>query len=441
MDLIGQKKVILKMVKSNAHQAWFAQFRMEVQVLKRLNHPRIPTLIESHDDWDGCWLVEEYIAGMNLNDWLKTDPEKKYRQTLFFELLELIQCVHQVGFLYLDLKVENVLVVQGHPYLIDFNSCLPLGSTRPILVNSDSLPPEGLAGQIMDEKADQIGLGKLYLLFFGPDSIAWMALRENPKERFSNLEAFQQAMESSLKKPYLRPIILVFFGFLAFFSLFTVPSLSTLSLEISPSKAELGQASSFSLDNDLNSTDFSSPFPTFVQNGQSLKASDLCLQLQRQSDSLTPFLWLTYAYVAIHQNHLSLAGYLYENSSFQEDSTVRLYRNILGLFINKDIAATELSWCVQALPLQESWLWFLEEFCIHLWQRELNLSFEDYQALFFALDQEDALPQSLLEVFMQCVLIGCDPKMAFTIPTRLQNQFKTKTPELYGLYIRSQSSF
>lgn len=428
LDTMSQRKVVLKIVKPNAHQAWVSQFRLEVQVLQRLNHPRIPALIESHDDWDGCWLVEDYVEAMPLQDWLKTDPEKEPRQALFFELLELIHCVHQAGFLYLDLKAENVLVAQDHAYLIDFNACLPVGSVRPILINRDSLPPEGLAGQPMDEKADQIGLGKLYLLFFGPDSIAWSALRENPKERFASLEAFKQAMKFSTKRFSLRFLFPVLFGLLAFFSLFIsnspLFSVPALSFE---------QASSPSL-NQTYST------PSFIQEVQDLKASDLCLALQSQSQSLTSTLWLTYAYVAMHQNHLSLAGYLYDHPPIQESSTVKLYRSILGLFLDKMPTSRELSWCVQVLPTQESWLWFLEEFCLYVWHREICLSANDFQVLFATLSQEEALPRPLLEVFMQCILIGCLQEMTFTLPSRLQEQFKTQIPELYGLYLRCQSS-
>ncbi len=444
LDRVCQKKVVLKRLKPNAHQAWVSQFRLEVQVLKRLNHPRIPVLIESHDDWDGCWLVEDYIDGMNLRDWLKTSPEKEQRQALFFELLELIDCVHQAGFLYLDLKAENVLVAQDHAHLIDFNACLPLGSVRPILINKDSLPPEGLSGQPMDEKADQIGLGKLYLLFFGPDSIAWSALRENPSERFANLEAFKQAMESSTKHFSCRFLFPTLFGLLAFFSLFTsnstLFSVPALSLELSNSK-ETNQIYASSQTNSLSSSLSSktkNSTPNFIQEIQDLKASDLCLQIQSQS--LTPTLWLTYAYVAIHQNHLSLAGYLYDHAPTQESSTVRLYRYILGLFLDKIPTSREISWCVQVLPTQESWLWFLEEFCLNIWHREICLKANDFQVLFVALSQEETLPHSLLEVFIQCLFLGCLQEMSFTLPNRLQEQFKAQIPELYGLYFRCQSS-
>lgn len=443
LDTMSQKKVVLKIVKPNAHQAWVSQFRLEVQVLKRLNHPRIPSLIESHDDWDGCWLVEDYIEAMPLQDWLKTDPGKESRQALFFELLELIHCVHQAGFLYLDLKAENVLVAQDHAYLIDFNACLPIGSVRPILINKDSLPPEGLAGQPMNEKADQIGLGNLYLLFFGPNSIAWSALRENPNERFASLEAFKQAMESSTKRFSLRFLFPTLFGVLAFFSLFisnsSLFSLPSLSLEVEDLKEsnpihELSQANAPSLNQTYS-------IPSFIQEMQALKASDLCLAaLHPQSQSLTPTLWLTYAYVAMHQNHLSLARYLYDHAPIQESSTVKLYCSILGLFLDKIPTGRELSWCVQVLPTQESWLWFLEEFCLHVWHREICLSASDFQDLFMALNQEETLPHTLLEVFMQCVLIGCLQDMSFTLPNRLQEQFKTQIPELYSLYLRCQSS-
>lgn len=439
-DGLSQKKVILKMVKPNVHQAWLNQFRLEVQVLKRLNHPRIPTLIESHDDWDGCWLVEDYLEGLTLHNWLKTAPKKSLKQTLFLELLELISCVHQAGFLYLDLKAENILVFQGHPYLIDFNACLPIGSIRPILINKDSLPPEGLAGQTMNEKADQIGLGKIYLLLFGPDAIAWSALREDPKDRFSDLEAFKKAMERSRSKCFwIRSLCLCFFGILAFLSLFTsnflsIPALSNPKISQEESILENGEDEFH--EKPLSDLEKSS-LPDFVQEASHFKAAQLCQELQTQQEPLSPDIWLSYAFIAMDQNHRSLAGYLYVHFP-SEDEEVRIYRNVLGLYLNKSLSKKELSWCISALSEKENGLWLLEKLLLGLWQQEISLSPVDFQKIELILSQEKDVSTSLLEVLMHCLLMSNSQKIQFS--SGLQQQFKTKVPELYNLYLQTQLS-
>ncbi len=155
------RKVVIKEVKLQAHEVWFSQFRMEVQVLQALEGNFVPSLFGVHDSPGACWLVEEYLEGIDLAAWLQSNPSKALRRQIFLEILERIQSVHEAGYLYLDLKPENILIHEGHAWLIDFNACMPIGSIRPILVNRDSLPPEGLEGKRMNEKADQIGLGKL----------------------------------------------------------------------------------------------------------------------------------------------------------------------------------------------------------------------------------------------------------------------------------------
>lgn len=437
-DGLSQKKVILKMVKPNVHQAWLNQFRLEVQVLKRLNHPRIPTLIESHDDWDGCWLVEDYLEGLTLHDWLKTAPKKSLKQALFLELLELISCVHQAGFLYLDLKAENILVFQGHPYLIDFNACLPIGSVRPILINKDSLPPEGLAGQTMNEKADQIGLGKVYLLLFGPDALAWSALQEDPKDRFSDLEAFKKAIERSRSKRF-RSLCLCFFGILAFLSLFTSSFLSVPALsnsKISQEEPIQENDEDGFHENPLSDVEKSS-IPDFVQEASHFQAARLCQELQAQQEPLSAHVWLSYAFIAMDQNHRSLAGYLYTHFP-SEIEEVRIYRSVLGLYLNKSLSPKELSWCLSALSEQENGLWFLEKLLLGLWQQEISLSPVDFQKIELILSQEKDVSTSLLEVLIHCLLMNNSQEIQFS--SGLHQQFKAKIPELYTLYLRTQLS-
>lgn len=404
LDTLYQKKVIIKCVKPMAHQAWLLQFQVEVQLLKRLDHPRIPKLIESYDTLE-CWLVEEYIAGLELKDWLKTAPSKEKRKEILLEIVDLIQAIHQIGFLYLDLKPENVLVYKDHAYLIDFNACLPIGSVRPILINKDSLPPEGLQGKVMDEKADQIGLGKLCLYLLGPSATTWVALSENPKQRFSSLQAFAQ----SLKKCYTARSIS---KSLSIFLLCLLTLYSCL----------------------LSCVFFNS---SLSQNETSVKASDICQSLIDQKIDLTPTLWLDYAKIAFDQGHVSLAGYLYHHYPLPQENPIQIYRFILALMLDLPFSQEQLSSILSLLIQESNWLFLLQDLFKSLWQREVALNQDQFELLFEALSKEENLDQVLLESFMNCLLVTCSQKdLHLSIPYALQEQLKVKTPDLYSLYVK-----
>lgn len=406
LDTHYQKKVIIKCVKLTAHQAWSLQFHVEVQLLKRIDHPRIPKLLEVHETLE-CWLVEEYIAGMELQDWMKTAPSSEKRKDIFLEIIDLVQAIHQIGFLYLDLKPENVLVYKDHAYLIDFNACLPIGSVRPILINKDSLPPEGLQGKLMDEKADQIGLGKLCLFLLGPSATAWTALSENPQNRFSSLQAFKNDIQKRYKtSPIYKPLSILLLCLLVFFSLL------------------------FSI------FDFSS---SKKDSSQPFTAAAICQKLKEKPD-ITNALWLDYAKIAFNEQHLSLARYLYEHFPLPQEERIRIYRFILALMLDLPFSQSEFSFVISSLANQENWISLLQDLTKMLWKREVTLSQEQFQILFELLSQEDSLSQELLENFMNCILVACSQQtLHLSLPYILEEQLKDKTPDLYHLYLKSHA--
>ncbi len=198
-DTQTNQSVLIKKIDPCAALVWREQAEREAEVLRRLPSGPFPKLVEFEQDVSGCQLVETFLEGESLTRWLKRKPDSAQKKRIFLQILKTIQNVHQSGFLYLDLKASNILVHENQAALVDFNACLPIGSCRPILVNRNSLPPEGLKGKPMDERADQIGLGSLYLKMFGPSPIAFQALAADPEKRFVSLEALKKAIQTEHK--------------------------------------------------------------------------------------------------------------------------------------------------------------------------------------------------------------------------------------------------
>ena len=55
------------------------------------------------------------------------------------ELMHLLENLHAQGFLYLDLKLDNMMIYQNHLFLIDFNACLPIGSVQVYMSSQSNL--------------------------------------------------------------------------------------------------------------------------------------------------------------------------------------------------------------------------------------------------------------------------------------------------------------
>lgn len=107
----------------------------------------------------------------------KTGRQKR-EEKVFLEVCARIEHCHELGYLYMDLKPEHILVGENdQTWLIDFNAIIPIGSTQVILSNELAVPPEnGLLK--LNEQADFPGLGTIHRLLFGPSNFRGPAFRK-----------------------------------------------------------------------------------------------------------------------------------------------------------------------------------------------------------------------------------------------------------------------
>lgn len=103
--------------RNNSHQA-AELFRLEAQRLKELgNHPQIPKLLEyfesvgNQDNVADQYIAQEFIDGQNLEQELAQDgvfTEADIR-SLLYELLPVLQFVHQHQVIHRDIKPSNII--------------------------------------------------------------------------------------------------------------------------------------------------------------------------------------------------------------------------------------------------------------------------------------------------------------------------------------------
>ena len=103
-------------------QAARQRFMRERQILARLRHENIASLVDGGLEGDTPWFAMELVDGQRIDHWCdarKVDIRK--RVVLFLQVLEAVAEAHRSLIIHRDLKPGNVLVdVKGHVKLLDF---------------------------------------------------------------------------------------------------------------------------------------------------------------------------------------------------------------------------------------------------------------------------------------------------------------------------------
>ncbi len=176
------KTVVVKFLMFNPQMQWdeLKLFKREAQVLKNLNHPRIPKYLDyfSVDDVEAGleassidnknsdqskvnglpWfaLVQEYIPGSSLKQLLEQGKQFKENQVRHFaeDLLKILIDLHELSppVLHRDIKPSNLILGKNNQiYLVDFGAVQDKakaeGVTFTVVGTSGYAPPEQLWGK------------------------------------------------------------------------------------------------------------------------------------------------------------------------------------------------------------------------------------------------------------------------------------------------------
>ncbi len=141
----------------------------EARLLKSLNHPGIPTIYEIEEDNDYYYLIEEYIEGETLEEFLLNQKHISHNTFYNFctQICGIFCYLHNFRpepILYMDLKPEHIIVCQTELKLIDFNVSVTLsetGNTCCLFGNKVYSAPEIEKGSIPNPRWDIFGIGKI----------------------------------------------------------------------------------------------------------------------------------------------------------------------------------------------------------------------------------------------------------------------------------------
>lgn len=126
------ESVVVKLLAFGGEVQWddLKLFEREAQVLKQLNHPRIPKYRDYfHVDERSLWfgLVQEYIPGLSLREQLNQGKRFSTKQVrkIAVEVLKILEFLHQLNptVLHRDIKPSNLILGEDERiYLVDFGA-------------------------------------------------------------------------------------------------------------------------------------------------------------------------------------------------------------------------------------------------------------------------------------------------------------------------------
>jgi eukaryotic-like serine/threonine-protein kinase len=176
-----EKRVAVKTVAAGRDsETVLLRFRHERQILARLEHPNIATLLDGGVTPDGQpYFVMEYIEGEPINRWCeRRNAGIRERVQLFRQVCAAVQYAHEHLVVHRDLKPRNILVTaEGTVKLLDFGIAKLLDPTHSEdpLTQTGALPmtalyasPEQRRGRPVTTATDVYSLGiVLYELLTG----------------------------------------------------------------------------------------------------------------------------------------------------------------------------------------------------------------------------------------------------------------------------------
>lgn len=161
LDCFRAIKAIPK-VKENLHN-----YYIESTILKNINIKGIPIIYDVDEDEDNWYIIEEYIEGISLGEYIgHKDRSRKDLIEVIQGLCDILTSLHnylEETVIYNDLKMENVIVSEKGIYIVDFGNCYVVGKEyegcKNAYASKAGVTPEYLSDLDVGRYTDVYGIG------------------------------------------------------------------------------------------------------------------------------------------------------------------------------------------------------------------------------------------------------------------------------------------
>ena len=199
-DRIDKRTVAVKILKEEflGNEEFIRRFKNESKAIAMLSHPNIVKVYDVSFGDRIQYIVEEYIDGITLKEYLDQQKKIKWKEAIYFtaQILHALQHAHEKGIVHRDIKPQNIMLLQdGTIKVTDFGIArFSRSETRTMTSRAIGsvhyIAPEQARGDLTDEKTDIYSVGvMLYEMLTGrlpfeadsAVSVAIMQLQNEPK--------------------------------------------------------------------------------------------------------------------------------------------------------------------------------------------------------------------------------------------------------------------
>ena len=110
--LTKQKVAIKRIVKSEENKIEELEWKNEINILKKLDHPNILKIIEFYSSEHSYYIITDYCANGELYDQIKYKYNENQLAVLFYQILSGLAYLHTNNIVHRDLKLENILITE-----------------------------------------------------------------------------------------------------------------------------------------------------------------------------------------------------------------------------------------------------------------------------------------------------------------------------------------